>query len=95
MGDVRRSDFRQAVWLVAYASLTVSSIVLGDFSTALEMTEASPDNQTVRQSDFRLQTGDAVRTVSSTCGGSHDGGGFPSCARNNSSALPDNQMVRL
>ena len=41
MGDVRRSDFRQAVWLVAYVSLAVSSIVLGDFSTALEMTGAS------------------------------------------------------
>lgn len=29
---VRRSDFRLTVWLVAYASLTVSSIVSGDSS---------------------------------------------------------------
>ena len=35
---VRRSDFRLTLWLVAYASLTVSSMVLGDFSTSLEMT---------------------------------------------------------
>ena len=35
---VRRSDFRLTLWLVAYASLTVSGIVLGDFSTSLEMT---------------------------------------------------------
>ena len=35
---VRRPDFRLTVWLVAYASLTVSSMVLGDFSTPLEMT---------------------------------------------------------
>ncbi len=35
---VRRPDFRLTVWLVAYASLTVSSMVLGDFSTSLEMT---------------------------------------------------------
>lgn len=34
-GDVRRSDFRLAVWLVAYVSLAVSSIVLGDFSTPI------------------------------------------------------------
>ena len=35
---VRRPDFRLTVWLVTYASLTVSSMVLGDFSTSLEMT---------------------------------------------------------
>ena len=35
---VRRSDFRLTLWLVAHASLTVSSMVLGDFSTSLEMT---------------------------------------------------------
>ena len=35
---VRRSDFSLTVWLVAYASLTGSSMVLGDFSTSLEMT---------------------------------------------------------
>ena len=35
---VRRSDFRLTVWLVAYASLTVSSMVPEDFSTPLEMT---------------------------------------------------------
>ncbi len=33
-GDVRRSDFRLAVWLVA------GGIVVGDFSTVLEMTGA-------------------------------------------------------
>ena len=32
---VRRADFRLTVWLVTYASLAVSSIVLGDFSTLL------------------------------------------------------------
>ena len=35
---VRRSDFRLTLWLVVYASFTVSSMVLGDFSTSLEMT---------------------------------------------------------
>ena len=35
---VRRPDFRVTVRLVAYASLTVSSMVLGGFSTSLEMT---------------------------------------------------------
>ena len=39
--DIQTSDVRLAVWLVAYVSLAVSSIVLGDFSTALEMTGAS------------------------------------------------------
>ena len=48
---VRRSDFRLTVWLVAYASLTVSSMVLGDFSTSLEMTGVGD----VRRSDSRHQ----------------------------------------
>ena len=37
---VRRSDFRLTVWLVAYASLTVSSIVLGDSSVQFLLTSA-------------------------------------------------------
>ena len=37
-GDIRRSDFRLTVWLVTFHLLMVSSMVLGDFSTSLEMT---------------------------------------------------------
>ena len=39
-GDIRRSDFRLTVWLVAYASLTVSSIVSGDSSVQFLLTSA-------------------------------------------------------
>ena len=35
---VRRPDFRLTVWLVTFHLLMVSSMVLGDFSTSLEMT---------------------------------------------------------
>lgn len=37
---VRRSDFRLTVWLVVYASLTVSSIVSGEASVQFLLTSA-------------------------------------------------------
>ena len=50
---VRRSDFRLTVWLVAYASLAVSSIVLGDFSTLLC---SARNDRGGRRQTVRLQT---------------------------------------
>ena len=50
---VRRSDFRLTVWLVAYASLAVSSIVLGDFSTLLRFAR---NDRGGRRQTVRLQT---------------------------------------
>ena len=35
---VRRPDFRLTVWLVTFHLLMAGSMVLGDFSTSLEMT---------------------------------------------------------
>ena len=56
---VRRPDFRLTVWLVAYVSLTVSSMVLEDFSTPLEMTGVGD----VRRSDSRHQEGGVLCTT--------------------------------
>ena len=50
---VRRADFRLTVWLVAYASLAVSSIVLGDFSTLLR---SARNDRGGRRQTVRLQT---------------------------------------
>ena len=72
---VRRPDFRLTVWLVAYASLAVSSIVLGDFSTLLRSArndgerdlrfEGYGDNREgdVRRSDSRHQEGGVLCTT--------------------------------
>ena len=46
---VRRSDFRLTVWLVAYASLTVSSMVLGDFSTLHRSARNDRDKRDLRE----------------------------------------------
>ena len=50
---VRRADFRLTVWLVAYASLAVSSIVLGDFSTLLR---SARNDRGGRRQTVRLRT---------------------------------------
>ena len=50
---VRRADFRLTVWLVANASLAVSSIVLGDFSTLLR---SARNDRGGRRQTVRLQT---------------------------------------
>ena len=46
---VRRPDFRLTVWLVANASLAVSSIVLGDFSTLLRSARNDRDKRDLRK----------------------------------------------
>lgn len=50
---VRRPDFRLTVWLVAYASLTVSTMVPEDFSTSLEMTGVKVETVDARLSDYQ------------------------------------------
>ena len=50
---VRRADFRLTVWLVVYALLAVSSIVLGDFSTLLR---SARNDRGGRRQTVRLQT---------------------------------------
>ena len=46
--DIRLQTIRQAMRLEAAAPLVAGGMAVGDFSIALEMTMASPDNQTVR-----------------------------------------------
>lgn len=57
---VRFQTIRLAVWFAAYAPpFTADCMAVWDFSTALEMTVASPDNQTVR-----FQTSDGGKEAS-------------------------------
>ena len=46
---VRRPDFRLTVWLVTFHLLTVSSIVLGDFSTLLRSARNDRDKRDLRK----------------------------------------------
>ena len=57
---VRRPDFRLTVWLVTYASLTVSSMVLGDFSTLLR---SARNDRGGRWQTVRHQTSDIREEV--------------------------------
>ena len=62
--DIRLQTIRQAMRLEAEAPLVAGGMAVGDFSTALEMTVSSPDNQPVR---FQTSDGEKKRPVNICC----------------------------